>query len=818
MEEKQIKKIIKNEIVPYLIGLRNEVAESKGNTFIIDDKEIKVKQEKGDKGDTPIADKDYPSKKTVEQWVKDSIPKKGIEYFTETDIKEMTLDIFKMLPTKEELKGKDGVVDYDKVKILIDSKTEAKYKQIKTEIKEITDTLLIEISKNKAQIITAEQIIEMLRNVKGKWLKAEAIIGLDKYMQTFIVQGGSGGSVVAEWGRITGDITDQTDLTTYLGTNYVPYSGATGSVDLGTFDLTAQNVHANGSLIGTFLATDNITAHDNSEIVVGNTLNMYDQNIHSVGYLGIGTISPLARLHVSGPLGVSGEKSSIKLTNTSGVTTWHIGAGLPGIVNDAFFIGRVGASFNTPDFFINNNAALGSLGNVGVGTRYTTEKLTVNGNIMLSAANIGEGIKGNNFSGTESWSLTRQNAVLNNSLSITSFGGLGLTAGSNTAAASAYHMYINSSGNVGIGTIVPYNKLAVAVPVPSNGMTLGFPTGVGLGSVSADAKYGLFFGVSGTGYSWMQSGRIDGTATAYNLTLQGAGGNVGIGTLTPSQALDLIGSLELEPTKASTQGVIYKGTTAFIHDFSHPTGQTIAPIGRNLFIGGAGNFTTGSTATQNYQGSNNVGIGLQSMQAVTLGFWNTGVGATTLGSLTTGRSNMALGLSALFFTTTGSFNSAIGVNALRNVTTGEYNIGIGTDAGAYLGNGTTVNAPTQSLYIGGLTKALASGGTNEIVIGYNATGVGSNSVVLGNDSITKTILKGNVGIGTTAPSYPLQVNGGISGLEKSADPTEPAEGEYVIWMSDGTGKGDDGDVLIASKAGGTTKWTTLFDHSAGSAW
>lgn len=58
----------------------------------------------------------------------------------------------------------------------------------------------------------------------------------------------------------------------------------------------------------------------------------------------------------------------------------------------------------------------------------------------------------------------------------------------------------------------------------------------------------------------------------------------------------------------------------------------------------------------------------------------------------------------------------------------------------------------------------------------------------------------------------------IAGLERSADPPEPAEGEHVIWMSDGTGKGDDGDILIASKAGGVTKFATLFDHSAGGAW
>jgi len=55
-------------------------------------------------------------------------------------------------------------------------------------------------------------------------------------------------------------------------------------------------------------------------------------------------------------------------------------------------------------------------------------------------------------------------------------------------------------------------------------------------------------------------------------------------------------------------------------------------------------------------------------------------------------------------------------------------------------------------------------------------------------------------------------------LERSSDPTEPTEGEAVIWMSDGSGKGDDGDVMIASKAGGVTNYGTLFDHSTGAAW
>ena len=60
--------------------------------------------------------------------------------------------------------------------------------------------------------------------------------------------------------------------------------------------------------------------------------------------------------------------------------------------------------------------------------------------------------------------------------------------------------------------------------------------------------------------------------------------------------------------------------------------------------------------------------------------------------------------------------------------------------------------------------------------------------------------------------------GHVKMLERSSDPSEPSEGECVIWMSDGTGKGDDGDIIIASKAGGVTNWTTLFDHSLGAAW
>jgi hypothetical protein len=48
----------------------------------------------------------------------------------------------------------------------------------------------------------------------------------------------------------------------------------------------------------------------------------------------------------------------------------------------------------------------------------------------------------------------------------------------------------------------------------------------------------------------------------------------------------------------------------------------------------------------------------------------------------------------------------------------------------------------------------------------------------------------------------------------SADPDDPADGSAVLWISDGTGTGDDGDVLMKITVGATTKTITLVDWSA----
>jgi hypothetical protein len=135
-------------------------------------------------------------------------------------------------------------------------------------------------------------------------------------------------------------------------------------------------------------------------------------------------------------------------------------------------------------------------------------------------------------------------------------------------------------------------------------------------------------------------------------------------------------------------------------------------------------------------------------------------GHQALLSNTTGASNSAVGIYSSGKNTTGVGNAALGYAALYENTTGGSNTAIGREAGRFIADGTTANTSTSnSVFLGYNTKALATGQTNQIVIGDTAVGLGSNTAILGNSSITKTQLQGNVGIGTAGPTVKLDVAG-----------------------------------------------------------
>jgi hypothetical protein len=152
---------------------------------------------------------------------------------------------------------------------------------------------------------------------------------------------------------------------------------------------------------------------------------------------------------------------------------------------------------------------------------------------------------------------------------------------------------------------------------------------------------------------------------------------------------------------------------------------------------------TGNTST-------NTAVGFQALQDSTAGVDNnTALGFQALKANTLGDDNTAIGYQALI-SNGAKNNTAVGSLALQGTIDGNDNTAIGVNAGRFIANGSTSNASSDtSVFLGAGTKASADSQVNQIVIGHNATGLGSNTVVLGNDSIVTTALKGSVGVGTT---------------------------------------------------------------------
>jgi hypothetical protein len=181
--------------------------------------------------------------------------------------------------------------------------------------------------------------------------------------------------------------------------------------------------------------------------------------------------------------------------------------------------------------------------------------------------------------------------------------------------------------------------------------------------------------------------------------------------------------------------------------------------------------------------------GDNALQFNTTGSTNTAVGGNTLRFNTTGSQSTAVGYFALY-NNNGNLNTAVGRNAMSSNTTGGSSVGVGVNGGRFIADGVTPNTITNnSVFLGSGTRALADNQTNQIVIGHNAIGLGSNSVVLGNDLITFTGLKGNVGVGTTTNAgFKLDVSGStrVRGNTIISATTSTASGSTLTVVGSGS--------------------------------
>lgn len=147
-------------------------------------------------------------------------------------------------------------------------------------------------------------------------------------------------------------------------------------------------------------------------------------------------------------------------------------------------------------------------------------------------------------------------------------------------------MRITSAGNVGIGTICPQTPLQILRDTTGNGTSIE-ESNMGFTVLSAAGQSKISIGASNAGnYGYIQVMQDATSWTNRNLTLQPRGGNVGIGTYTPTQ-----GKLEVQQTTTTAALWVQTGgstSASTIADFRTGTNLPALQIlgnGASIFNG-----------------------------------------------------------------------------------------------------------------------------------------------------------------------------------------------------------------------------------------
>jgi hypothetical protein len=501
----------------------------------------------------------------------------------------------------------------------------------------------------------------------------------------------------------------------------------------------------------------------------GNTMNFgrgsaTSMTINSIGNVGIGTSSPSGNLHINGTAAGSAIETRITNTSATGFSTVTFGDGTTtfgqiwaGNASYGSFGGAASLNYSAnsgPHVWYTNyteRMRIDASGNVGIGTSSSTAKVT----ISLAAPNVAGGqliVKDPNYSGV---ALVQGGAgegylwnTSNNFLSI---------ATNNTE-----RMRLDASGNLGIGTSSPGQKLTVAGTIETTSGGVKYPDGTTqtTGALEKVDVYSTAGSTTWTKPSWATSieviliggggGGGSGRKGAAGTLRCGGGGGSGGGFSTTIFPASYVGATETVTVGAGGTGGASQTTNSTNGNNATNGGDT--SFGTKLYAPGGGGGA-GGTASSGSPGT-----------------IARGTTAGGQGALSTSGGGSAAGIGA---TATGSTGSTYGGGGGGSVTTGN----------AVTNGGQGVNTTT------GTAPSWKIGGFSVVPTSNSVTGNGNS----GTDNGSGVWLGGESGDGGAASTSGNAFNGGNGAKWGSAG----GGGGGAVDSVGNSGTGGDGGAGIA---------------------
>ncbi len=303
-------------------------------------------------------------------------------------------------------------------------------------------------------------------------------------------------------------------------------------------------------------------------------------------------------------------------------------------------------------------------------------------------------------------------------------------------------MYINSSGNVGIGTTTPDQKLSIySAATPS----LEFSLGAGVGNQWTE-------GIDTANGNAFEIASSSALGTNPRFVISGSG-NVGIGTTGPGKTLDIVGTFRA--SQGGDFGIGYDLNATYI-------GSAGSGTGRNIYMSSTQTqITTGS-------GGGTLILDAQASAATTLYSatnYNLVLNPRGTGNLIINNGNVGIGTTNPLVKL--SVVGTAGANDMFNVASSTGTSAMYINSSGNVGIGTTTPDQKLSIYSAAtpsLEFSLGAGVGNQWTEGIdtangNAFEIASSSA-LGTNPRFVISGSGNVGIGTTNPAYALDMAAG----------------------------------------------------------